>query len=93
MSMDYWYSHIIQKASLYLPHLKRRLILPHGIDTQENKPVFLGFMIDGTGSIHNEHWNYGPTQNDGVYSTSKAYDDHAQESYQLAHISVYINGS
>ena len=55
MSMDDRYSRIIQKASLYVPHIKRRLILPHGIDTQEGKPFFWGFMIDGTGSITNEH--------------------------------------
>ena len=55
MSMDDRYSHIIQKASLYVPHLKRRLIYLQGIYTQEGYPVFLDFMTGGTGSIPNEH--------------------------------------
>ena len=55
MRMDNGYSHIIQTARLYFSHLKRILIYPQDIDTQEGNPVFFDFMTGGTGSIPNEH--------------------------------------
>ena len=36
-------SQIIQMTALYVPQLKRRLVSPQGIETQEGNPVFFGF--------------------------------------------------
>ena len=46
--------------TIYVPQLKRILIYPQGIDTQEGKPVFLKFMASGTGPIPNEYDKYAP---------------------------------
>ena len=39
--------------TLYMPHLKRRLIFPQGIYTQEGNPVFFGFY---------DRWNWVNTK-------------------------------
>ena len=42
VSMDNYSSHTIQMTALYVPQLKRRLVSPQVIDTQEGNPVFFG---------------------------------------------------